>query len=64
MTNDSIIALKEEEMSQRPMPLPLLFIMMFAAAPFLSACHTMSGAGEDISKTGKAIEKSADKHTP
>ncbi|WP_094453917.1 entericidin A/B family lipoprotein [Niveispirillum lacus] len=51
-------------MSLKPMRLTLLFIMMFAAVPVLSACHTMAGAGEDISKTGKAIEKSADKHTP
>ncbi|OYQ36701.1 hypothetical protein CHU95_03835 [Niveispirillum lacus] len=58
------IPLKEEEMSLKPMRLTLLFIMMFAAVPVLSACHTMAGAGEDISKTGKAIEKSADKHTP
>jgi predicted small secreted protein len=30
----------------------------------LSACHTTAGAGEDISQTGKAIEKSAEKNTP
>lgn len=64
MTDHSIIPLKEIEMSRKDLPLPLLFIMMFAATPLLSACHTMAGAGEDISKTGKAIEKSAEKHTP
>jgi predicted small secreted protein len=30
----------------------------------LSACHTTSGAGKDISQTGKAITKSADRNTP
>ena len=27
-----------------------------------SACNTMSGAGEDISKGGQKLEKSADEH--
>lgn len=64
MTHHRIIPLKEIEMSRKTLPLPLLFIMMFAATLLLSACHTMAGAGEDISKTGKAIEKSTEKHTP
>jgi len=46
----------------------ILLIATFAALvgvmPLLAACHTTAGAGEDISKTGQAIEKSADKHTP
>ena len=37
---------------------------MIALMSALSACHTTAGAGEDISDTGKAIEHSADKHTP
>ena len=27
-----------------------------------SACNTMAGAGEDISKGGEKLEKSADEH--
>ena len=27
-----------------------------------SACNTMAGAGEDISKGGQKLEKSADEH--
>jgi predicted small secreted protein len=42
----------------------LTLLSLMAAAPLLSACHTTAGAGQDISATGKAIEKSADKHTP
>ncbi|KPF81282.1 hypothetical protein IP70_24345 [alpha proteobacterium AAP38] len=64
MTDHRIIPLKEIEMSRKAQPLPLLFIMKFPAKSLLSACHTMAGAGEDITKTGNAIEKSADKHTP
>jgi predicted small secreted protein len=42
----------------------IMLLSLMAAAPLLSACHTTAGAGQDISATGKAIEKSADKHTP
>jgi len=42
----------------------LAVLLLAAAAPLLSACHTTAGAGEDISATGKAITNSADKHTP
>jgi len=42
----------------------MTLLSLVAAAPLLSACHTTAGAGQDISATGKAIEKSADKHTP
>lgn len=37
---------------------------MIALMSALSACHTTAGAGEDISDGGKAIEHSAEKHTP
>ncbi|MDG5497560.1 entericidin A/B family lipoprotein [Niveispirillum sp. BGYR6] len=56
--------LQEVEMTGKTLPFPLLFVMLFTATPLLNACHTMAGAGEDISKTGTAIEKSAEKHTP
>lgn len=39
-------------------------LALMSAAPLLAACHTTAGAGEDISKTGQAIEKTADKATP
>lgn len=42
----------------------LTVILLAAAAPLLSACHTTAGAGEDISATGHAITNSADRHTP
>lgn len=37
---------------------------LIGAASLLAACHTTSGAGEDISATGKALTHSADKNTP
>lgn len=42
----------------------LTLLSLLAVVPLLSACHTTAGAGQDISATGKAIEKAADKHTP
>lgn len=42
----------------------LLFITLLAGTALLSACNTVSGAGQDIQQGGKAIEKSADKHAP
>ena len=42
----------------------LTLLSLVAAAPLLSACHTTAGAGQDLSATGKVIEKSADKHMP
>jgi len=44
--------------------LAVTLFALLAAAPLLAACHTTAGAGEDISKTGQAIEKSADHATP
>ncbi|HLG88970.1 MAG TPA: entericidin A/B family lipoprotein [Alphaproteobacteria bacterium] len=44
--------------------LALTLLALLGTAQLLSACHTTAGAGEDISKTGQAIEKSADKHAP
>jgi predicted small secreted protein len=45
----------------------LLALIVFAlagAALVLGGCHTIAGAGEDVSKTGKVIEKSAERHAP
>jgi predicted small secreted protein len=51
-------------MSKSTTSLALSLLALLAVAPLLGACHTAAGAGEDISKTGQAIENSADKHTP
>jgi predicted small secreted protein len=40
------------------------WLALAAAMPLLSACHTMAGAGQDISNTGNALTNSADQHTP
>jgi predicted small secreted protein len=37
---------------------------LVGVAPLLAGCNTTSGAGQDLSQAGKAIEKSADKHAP
>jgi predicted small secreted protein len=42
----------------------LILLAFMGVAPLLSACHTTAGAGEDISKTGQAITKSANDATP
>jgi len=44
--------------------LALTLLALLGTAPLLGACHTTAGAGEDISKTGQAIENSANKHAP
>lgn len=44
--------------------LALILFSLTGATLLLSGCHTIAGAGEDVAKTGKAIEKSADKHAP
>lgn len=51
-------------MCKKTRMLVLTLLTLLGAAPILSACHTMAGAGEDISKAGDAIERSADKHAP
>jgi predicted small secreted protein len=42
----------------------LTVLSLVVAAPLLSACHTTAGAGQDISATGNAIDKTAKKLTP
>jgi predicted small secreted protein len=44
--------------------LALTLFALLGTTALLSACHTTAGAGEDISNTGKAIEKSANEHAP
>ncbi len=42
----------------------MTLVMLLGMAPLLGACHTTAGAGEDISKTGTAIDNAATKATP
>ena len=42
----------------------LVLFSLVGASLILGGCHTIAGAGEDVSKTGKVIEKSAEKHAP
>jgi predicted small secreted protein len=51
-------------MSMKSMMRALVLLALLGVVPLLGACHTTAGAGEDIAKTGQAIEKSADKHAP
>ncbi len=44
--------------------LALAALSVVAVVPLLSACHTTAGAGQDLSATGKVIEKSAKQNTP
>ena len=44
--------------------LALTLLALFSAGMLLGACHTTAGAGQDISKAGDAIEKSANEHAP
>ena len=48
---------------RKTLSIALTLLTLVAAAPLLGACHTMAGAGQDISNTGNALTKSADKHT-
>ena len=42
----------------------LALLALLLAVPLLGACHTTAGAGEDIAKTGQAIERTANRATP
>jgi predicted small secreted protein len=39
----------------------LTLLMLVGAVSLLGACHTMAGAGQDISDTGTALTDSANK---
>ncbi|MCW0182731.1 entericidin A/B family lipoprotein [Zavarzinia sp.] len=51
-------------MFKKTLPTALVLITLLGAAPLIAACHTVAGAGEDISRTGDAIGNSAKKNTP
>jgi len=42
----------------------LMVFLLGALGPTIAACNTTAGAGEDISSTGHAITKSAEKNKP
>jgi predicted small secreted protein len=44
--------------------LALILFTLSGATLVLSGCHTIAGAGEDVSHAGHAVQKSADKHAP
>jgi entericidin B len=47
--------------------LKLLALVVFALAGatlVLTGCHTIAGAGEDVSHAGKVVEKTAEQHAP
>jgi predicted small secreted protein len=48
---------------RKTLSITLTFLMLVGAAPLLGACHTMAGAGQDISDTGNALTNSANKPT-
>jgi predicted small secreted protein len=47
-----------------PIRIALGLLMLLAAAPLLTACHTTAGAGRDISAGGHALTGAADSDTP
>jgi predicted small secreted protein len=51
-------------MRKRTTMFALTLLALLGVTPLLGACHTTAGAGEDISRTGQAIEDSANKHAP
>jgi predicted small secreted protein len=51
-------------MTARTTMLALTLMALWGAALLLSACHTTAGAGQDIARTGNAIERSANENAP
>jgi predicted small secreted protein len=44
--------------------LAAVILALLAAAPLLGACNTTAGLGQDVSNTGKVIERGAQRATP
>ena len=38
----------------------LIIALVVSAAGFLAACNTIYGAGQDVERTGEAVQKGAD----
>ena len=51
-------------MSMKSTILTLTLLAIFGTVLLLGACNTTAGAGQDLSKAGKAIETTAKKNTP
>jgi predicted small secreted protein len=51
-------------MYKRAMILTLTTLTLLGAMPVLSGCHTTAGLGQDVSKTGEAVSKTANRATP
>lgn len=51
-------------MHTRTIKLAFVMLTLLATSSLLGACHTLSGAGQDISNTGRTIKNSADRNTP
>jgi predicted small secreted protein len=51
-------------MSAQTTRIALMLMLLLSTGTLLGACHTTAGVGEDISRTGRAIENSANKHAP
>lgn len=49
---------------RKSLSIALALLVLIAAAPFLGACHTTAGAGEDVSAAGAAVTHGAEKLTP
>jgi len=47
----------------RSLHMKKLILTALAAVTILTACHTVSGFGRDVSKAGNKLEQSADRHT-
>ena len=51
-------------MSKRMTRSSLVLLALLGIAPLLGACHTVAGAGQDVSRTGQVIERTANQATP
>jgi entericidin B len=51
-------------MMDRATKVLMMLVLLGSLGSTLAACNTTAGAGQDISNTGHAITKSADKNMP
>jgi predicted small secreted protein len=49
---------------RKNLSIALTLLALIGLAPMLGACHTTAGAGQDISASGHAVTRTADKLTP
>lgn len=48
---------------RRKLALILAMLGLVATAPYLTACNTTAGAGQDLQAAGRGLERSADRNT-